>query len=227
MTPVSLPHSSNDARILRRSIGPGSRGTWQSEHTARTPERLRSWIVSLNSAYTLSRISWHPVQNASVFVQASPAAPPASSTPPIASAISVTPAVSVTREHVAQRSLSARHHLRIKARPQRVRMYWMAFLSSASFPAFSAACVSSAPPILIFGFVVRCATSFCSASALPLYLAATSLNDGPAFFAETEWHPVQPLFLISASAAAVSCACARPGSAQRADASPNAIGNFM
>src|SRR5436190_2115184 len=60
----------------------GSRGTWQSEQAARTPERFLSWIVSLNSLATLSRISWHmPPQNASELVHARPAAPPASSTP--------------------------------------------------------------------------------------------------------------------------------------------------
>src|SRR5262245_29489305 len=117
MTPVSFPQISNDAATLRISIGPGSRGTWQSEHTARTPERFQSWIVSLYSAYTLSRIPWHETQNDSVFVHARPAAPPASSTPEIASATSATPAVSVTLEHVVQRSLSCRHHRRITARP--------------------------------------------------------------------------------------------------------------
>src|SRR6185369_9933949 len=83
MTPVSFPQISNVAATLRLSIGIGSRGTWQSEQAARTPERFLSWIVSLNSVATLSRISWHmPPQNASELVQASPAAPPASSTPP-------------------------------------------------------------------------------------------------------------------------------------------------
>ena len=43
-------------------------GTWQSEHKARTPERLVKWMVPFSSAYTLSRISWQPVQNFSVLV---------------------------------------------------------------------------------------------------------------------------------------------------------------
>src|SRR3954470_17992022 len=71
-------------------------------------------------------------------------------------------------------------------------------------------CRSSLPSTLTVGPVVRCLYSVASASALPLYLAALFLNEGPSLSADTEWHFMQPLFLSSASAAPVStfCACA-------------------
>src|SRR6185369_1444212 len=92
--------------------------------------------------------------------------------------------------------------------PQRDRMYWIRFLISASFLVFGESCSSSLPSTLIFGFVVRCFMRAASASGLPLYFAAVSLKEGPSFFAETEWHLVQPLFFASASAAETSTDCA-------------------
>src|SRR2546423_7016313 len=91
-------------------------------------------------------------------------------------------------------------------------MYWIKFLISASFLVFGDSCRSSLPSILIVGLVVRCLNSVACASGLPLYFSAVALKDGPSFFAVTEWHFMQPLFLASASAAATStfCACAAP-----------------
>src|SRR5512146_482419 len=76
ITPVSLPQISKVALILRLISGQGACGTWQSAHTTCTPARFLSWIVSWNSAYTLSRISWQEMQNFCVPVHASPVAPP-------------------------------------------------------------------------------------------------------------------------------------------------------
>src|SRR6188474_2286594 len=84
----------------------------------------------------------------------------------------------------------------------------MAFLISPSFLVFRLSCISSLPSTLILGLVVRCLKSAACASGLPLYLAAVSLNAVPSFFALTEWHFMQPLFLSSASAAATSWALA-------------------
>src|SRR6478672_10652311 len=53
-----------------------------------------------------------------------------------------------------------------------------------------------------------CVTSFCSASGLPLYLAATLLYEGPSFCLSTEWQLRQPFFFTRASAAASSAASA-------------------
>ena len=58
-------------------------------------------------------------------------------------------------------------------------------------------------------------TSLASASALPLYLAAISLNPGPIFLASTAWHVMQPDFCArSASPAAFAApATANPAAA--------------
>ena len=40
MVPKIFPHTSFEACILRAILSVQSCGTWQSEHTARTPERL-------------------------------------------------------------------------------------------------------------------------------------------------------------------------------------------
>src|SRR5688500_20355481 len=95
-------------------------------------------------------------------------------------------------------------------------MYLTTFLTSASFVVFRLSCSPSLPSTLTLGLVVRCLKSAASASALPLYLAAVSLKGGPSFFAETEWHFRQPLFFISASAAATSWACAPAVASMRA-----------
>src|SRR5687768_12515264 len=101
-------------------------------------------------------------------------------------------------------------------------MYATTFLTSASFLVLSASCSSSLPSTLIFGLVVRCLTSVACASGLPLYLAAVSLNEGPSFLALTEWHFMQPLFFVSASAAATSTACAYASDTAAAAHRPNA-----
>src|SRR5262245_63347134 len=85
-------------------------------------------------------------------------------------------------------------------------MYAMTFLISASFLVLRESCISSLPSTLTLGLVVRCLRSAACASGLLLYLAAVSLKEGPSFFALTEWHFMQPLFFISASAAATSWA---------------------
>src|SRR5204863_1508805 len=43
-------------------------GMWQAAQSARRRGRFLSWIVSLNSAYELSRISWHEMQKPSLLV---------------------------------------------------------------------------------------------------------------------------------------------------------------
>src|SRR5688572_6439052 len=68
MVPKIQPHTSFEACILRAILWVQSFGTWQSEHLARTPERLVKWMVGWISWYTLSRISWQPMQNCSVLV---------------------------------------------------------------------------------------------------------------------------------------------------------------
>ena len=45
MVPKMKPHTSFEACILRAILCVQSFGTWQSEHFARTPERLVKWIV--------------------------------------------------------------------------------------------------------------------------------------------------------------------------------------
>src|SRR5438270_11569001 len=47
-------------------------------------------------------------------------------------------------------------------------------------------------------------TSVASASALPLYLAATSLNAGPTFFVSTAWQFRHPLLFASADASSAA-----------------------
>jgi hypothetical protein len=86
--PVKWPNSSPVALTLRTILWPQSFGTWQSEHTARTPVRFWKWTVDWYSAYTLSRISWQVLaQNASVLVASMPACSPTQpsvvTTPPI------------------------------------------------------------------------------------------------------------------------------------------------
>ena len=49
-----------------------------------------------------------------------------------------------------------------------------------------------------------------SASALPLFLVATSLNGGPIFFVATSWQFMQPLLFASASCAFAVPAAAMP-----------------
>src|SRR4051794_32206413 len=44
---------------------------------------------------------------------------------------------------------------------------------------------------------VSSSVSLACASALPLYLAAMSLNDGPTFLVSAAWHPMQPDFCAS------------------------------
>src|SRR5262247_3073222 len=82
----------------------------------------------------------------------------------------------------------------------------MTFLISASFLVLRESCISSLPSTLTLGLVVRCLRSAACASGLPLYFSAVALNEGPSFLALTEWHFMQPLFFISASAAATSWA---------------------
>ena len=71
MVPKILPQTSFDACILRAILSVQSCGTWQSGQVARTPERLVKWIVASAPRYTLSRISWQPMQNVSVLVSSS------------------------------------------------------------------------------------------------------------------------------------------------------------
>src|SRR5262245_9372318 len=66
MVPKILPQTSFDACILRAILSVQSCGTWQSGQVARTPERLEKCTVCCSSWYTLSRISWHEMQNFSV-----------------------------------------------------------------------------------------------------------------------------------------------------------------
>src|SRR6266704_3823239 len=68
MLPNRCPQTSLEACILRAILSVQLCGTWQSGQLARTPERLEKWMVDFNSANTLSRISWQPVQNFSVLV---------------------------------------------------------------------------------------------------------------------------------------------------------------
>src|SRR4029079_3242590 len=56
-------------------------------------------------------------------------------------------------------------------------------------------------------------TRFASASALPLFFAATSLKAGPTFLVFTSWHPMQPLFFARSSEASPRPAAARPRAA--------------
>src|SRR5262245_40589816 len=96
----------------------------------------------------------------------------------------------------------------------------MAFLISPSLLVFRLSCISSLPSTLILGLVVRCLKSAACASGLPLYLAAVSLKEGPSFLADTEWHFMQPLFFISASAPATSTDWACTGAIAAAAQSP-------
>src|SRR5213080_1260097 len=96
----------------------------------------------------------------------------------------------------------------LRSAHQRERTHCATFFTSASFVVFSVGCTWSLPSIFTLGLVVRCVTSFCSASALPLYLAATLLYDGPSFCLSIEWQLRQPLFFTRPSAAASSAASA-------------------
>ena len=49
-------------------FGQNSFGTWQSAQSGRTPLALVKWTLSLYSANTNSRISWHEVQKSIVLV---------------------------------------------------------------------------------------------------------------------------------------------------------------
>src|SRR6185503_18588867 len=66
MVPRALWNNSFEALILRMIFGNHSFGTWQSGQVARTPVRLLKCTVLVSSWYTLSRISWHEMQNFSV-----------------------------------------------------------------------------------------------------------------------------------------------------------------
>src|SRR5271165_1165169 len=66
------------------------------------------------------------------------------------------------------------------------------------------------------------ATNVASASALPLYLAAMSLNDGPTFLLSTAWQFRQPLLLASSS-----CAHAAPAAPIAIDATTTIPISFM
>src|SRR5208282_1938629 len=66
------------------------------------------------------------------------------------------------------------------------------------------------------------ATSIASASALPLYLAATSLNAGPTFLVSMAWQFRQPLLLASSS-----CALAAPAAPSAIDATTAIPISFM
>ena len=64
---------------------------------------------------------------------------------------------------------------------------------------------SSAPAGFTFGWPVPSASFFvrlACASALPLYFAATSLNDGPIFLVSTAWQVMQPPLVASSAVAA-------------------------
>src|SRR4051794_35102782 len=84
MVPKSLPQTSLDACILRAILSVQSCGTWQPEQVARTPDRFEKCTVCASSGYTLSRISWQPVQNASVFVRSIAVLKPPQNTTPAA-----------------------------------------------------------------------------------------------------------------------------------------------
>src|SRR3954470_396403 len=82
MVPNRWPQTSLEACILRAILSVQLCGTWQSGQLARTPERLEKWIVGFSSANTLSRISWQPVQNFSVFVNSNAVLKPPQNTTP-------------------------------------------------------------------------------------------------------------------------------------------------
>src|SRR3954468_17257204 len=71
IVPNRCPHTSLDACILRAILLVQPCGTWQSEQTARTPERLEKCTVCDSSSYRFARISWHERQNGSVLVASS------------------------------------------------------------------------------------------------------------------------------------------------------------
>src|SRR6185369_3089294 len=84
-------------------------------------------------------------------------------------------------------------------------MNWTRFLAAAA--SLSVLCSSSVPSsVFTFGPVARNFVSTASASALPLYLAAVFLNEGPFLSLSTEWHLVQPLSFRALLAASASTA---------------------
>jgi hypothetical protein len=80
------------AAIFARTLWIHSLGTWQSGHVARTPERFLKWMVFCNSAYGFARISWHEMQNDSVFASSiAQLKPPQNRTPNMAPATTNVP----------------------------------------------------------------------------------------------------------------------------------------
>src|SRR6185436_7612285 len=186
-------------------------------------------MVSLYSANT-GPISWHEVQKGIVLVASSTVLKvPQKTTPPIAPTTSrasseyfelgclrtahrrrSAPNIAPPSLFAAVRPFSgliggALHRLIGRASSgHRDRIHSARFLISAASVDFTAGCSSSTPPTLTFGLVVICAVTFCSPSGLPLYLADTSLNDGPSLALSTAWHFRQSLLRASACALASS-----------------------
>src|SRR5262245_8272094 len=71
MLPKIWAQTSLEAWIFRAILIVHSCGTWQSEHFARTPDRLVKWMVCFNSGYRNASWLWQLVQKVSVFVNSS------------------------------------------------------------------------------------------------------------------------------------------------------------
>src|SRR5436190_7816891 len=124
MVPNRCPQTSFDACILRAILSVQLCGTWQSGQLARTPERLEKWIVGFSSENTLSRISWHPVQNFSVLVSSSAVLnPPQNTTPATKPANTSTPSpnTELGRRSTFHNSTTKAHS---RANHDRRRMPW-------------------------------------------------------------------------------------------------------